>query len=151
MLAEALKEVLRDAGAALIGFGDMTGVAECDYPRGVAVPVHILGEILEGPTWGYYNTYNELSAKLNYIVTQGAQYLQSRGYDAVAQSTDRIHSDAERRTGMDRDAIFDMWTCRKAMAERMESRLGISSTLCGICFTVCPHTKKYISKHKEEA
>ena len=76
-LTEALEKVLRDAGAALVGFGDMQGVENCSYPVGVSVaipiPIPIIEGITEGPTKEYSDTYYAMNAKLNEIITQGAR------------------------------------------------------------------------------
>lgn len=101
-LTEALEKVLRDAGAALVGFGDMQGVENCSYPVGVSVaipiPIPIIEGITEGPTKEYSDTYYAMNAKLNEIITQGANFLKEQGYQAFAQTTDVVKEDSNWRT-----------------------------------------------------
>ena len=48
--------------------------------------------------------------------------------------------------GLHRDEFFDAWACRKAAREQSISKTGIRNTICGICISACPWTRKYIKK-----
>ena len=93
-ISDELYAFLKECGADLVGFADLSHIAECSYPRGASVavklPDDVLAGIQEGPTKEYLDCYNELNAKLNNIVKRGAEFLISRGYDAYANSTDQI-------------------------------------------------------------
>lgn len=43
-----------------------------------------------------------------------------------------------------RDSIFDAFACCET-ATKLSKKIGIQSTICGICINVCPWTQKYIS------
>jgi epoxyqueuosine reductase QueG/predicted GNAT family acetyltransferase len=47
--------------------------------------------------------------------------------------------------GAARETIYDAFACRDA-AKRLSEKIGIASTICGICINVCPWTQKYISR-----
>lgn len=101
-LTEELRELLYDAGARLVGFADMRGVAASPLPYGACValpvPVPIVREIEEGPTLAYWETYNTLNARLNDIVNEGAAFLKARNYEAIPVTTGYALQDKERRT-----------------------------------------------------
>lgn len=99
-ITEAVKKKLFEQGAALVGIGDMSSVKECCFPVGISVavpvPVHMIRDLEEAPTKEYYELYHSLNNKLNEIVTAGEKFLIEKGYDAYAQTTDRVKVDAER-------------------------------------------------------
>lgn len=101
-LSEELRDLLREKGAVLVGFGDMRQVVECEYPTGVAVavpvPVHIVHTLKTAPTKEYYEMYDVLNHKLNGIVKAGEAFLVGKGYQALAQTTDYVVIDENRRT-----------------------------------------------------
>lgn len=47
------------------------------------------------------------------------------------------------RAGMEREDLFHREICKKTQEDRMERATGIRSDLCGLCFAVCPYTKRY--------
>ena len=47
--------------------------------------------------------------------------------------------------GAERQTIYDAFACCDT-AGRLSKRIGIPSTICGICINVCPWTQKYISR-----
>ena len=47
--------------------------------------------------------------------------------------------------GASRDSIYDAFACCEKATE-LSKRVGIQSTICGICINVCPWTQKYISR-----
>lgn len=91
---EELKTLLSSRGADLVGIGDMRGVETCTFKTGVSVaialPKDIILDLQEAPTREYYELYHSLNNRLNQIVLAGEEFLQHRGYQAYAQTTDRI-------------------------------------------------------------
>lgn len=51
--------------------------------------------------------------------------------------------------GSSRDSIYDAFACCET-ATKLSKKIGIQSTICGICINVCPWTQKYIS-HEQKA
>ena len=45
-------------------------------------------------------------------------------------------------TGVDRDAFFGARACHAAARARAKASLGINETLCGLCVSSCPFTKR---------
>ncbi|MDR1712613.1 MAG: 4Fe-4S dicluster domain-containing protein [Coriobacteriales bacterium] len=96
-LDELLCELLQEAGAVLVGFGDLHEVPSEDrlgLPFGVSVaiayePDTILG-IADGPTQRYWQQYSELNERLDAMVIQAAEWLQDQGYQAVPQTRDYV-------------------------------------------------------------
>ncbi len=50
------------------------------------------------------------------------------------------------KIGSYRDIFFDAFSCRKTALNQSITKTGIRNTICGICISVCPWTKKYIRK-----
>ena len=48
--------------------------------------------------------------------------------------------------GIKREEIIDVEKCYKKKMEIMYKETGIETDLCGICFAVCPYTKKYLGQ-----
>lgn len=96
-MTEELKELLYCRGAALVGIGDMSTVENCSFKTGVSVavalPESVVIDLQEAPTREYYDLYYILNKKLNEIVTAGEELLRSRGFEAWAQTTDRVKVD----------------------------------------------------------
>ena len=101
-LTEELKEVLYERGADLAGTGSLSDVENCGFQTGVSVavalPAKVTWDLMEGPTEEYYHLYSELNHKLNQIVTAGEQFLKERGYEAYAQTTDRVVVNEDNRS-----------------------------------------------------
>lgn len=101
-LTEELKEVLYERGADLAGTGSLSDVENCGFQTGVSVavalPAKVTWDLMEGPTEEYYHLYSELNQKLNQIVTAGEQFLKERGYEAYAQTTDRVVVNEDNRS-----------------------------------------------------
>lgn len=101
-LSEELRNILRDKGAELIGYGTLEAETCPDYPTGVSValpvPLHILNGIEDGPTKAYYDMYYEWNERLNQIVRAGEQFLIHNGYHAYAMTTDAVSIDEEWRS-----------------------------------------------------
>lgn len=101
-LTQELKTYLMEQGAALVGCGDLSGIADGPLGRGVAVAVPIPAEvvrgIMEGPTDAYFQAFHEAERKLTGIAMRGEAFLQARGYRAYAQTAERVHEDEQWRT-----------------------------------------------------
>jgi epoxyqueuosine reductase len=46
--------------------------------------------------------------------------------------------------GMPRDDLFDAHACQEAARKLSRERIGGARTICGICISVCPWTRRYI-------
>ena len=103
-LTEALRDILRENGAMLVGVGDMRNIECCAYPTGVAaavaLPKSIVRTMPDAPTREYLDIYPRLNAVLNASVTAGETFLRERGYAAFAQTTERIRAGADRCTAV---------------------------------------------------
>jgi len=93
-LTEELKRILYGQGADLVGIGDLSDVGNCSFRTGisvaVALPEKVILDLHEAPTKEYYNLYHSLNHKLNTIVTAGEEFLKKEGFEAYAQTTDRV-------------------------------------------------------------
>jgi len=49
------------------------------------------------------------------------------------------------KANLHRDKFFNPFTCRRT-ARKYARKIGIDDTVCGICISVCPWTKKYIKR-----
>ena len=93
-LTEELKELLYCQGSGLVGIGDMREVENCNFITGISVaiplPKKVIFDLQEGPTIEYHNLYHAMNQKLNEIVMVGEAFLKKNGYEAYAQTTDRV-------------------------------------------------------------
>ncbi len=138
-LNETLSALLRENGADLVGFADLRAVPEAGMPFGVSVAVKLPPEIVrsieDGPNLGYYETYNELNARLDRIVTAGAEYLTGLGYRAAAQTTKSVVKLDDTRTLLPHKTVATRaglgWIGRCALLVTKEygSALRLSSVL----------------------
>lgn len=139
MLGDELKKVLQAAGAELIGYADMTGIENCDYPIGVAVgvplsPVVVVG-ITDGPTKAYHQEYHRLNSLLDEIVTAGTLFLQKCGYQAFAQTVEHAKWDKDWCTAVPHKTVSTRaglgWIGRSCLlvTAQFGSALRISSLL----------------------
>lgn len=81
-LAEELEKVLRDAGAELVGYGDMSEIENVPYPTGVIIAIS--QPIQESSDVEYNHTRKMLSKALE----AGTSYLESKGYKVHMQGRD---------------------------------------------------------------
>ena len=96
-LSADIREHLLSQGAALVGFADVSMLPtpeNCGLPYGVAVAVKYDKDIIRGiadfPTSEYHDMYQALNKKLDALVTDCAELLKSRGYNAVARTLDFV-------------------------------------------------------------
>lgn len=99
MLTEELRSFLREKGATLVGFADMTGVEGCRLPRAVSValpiPADIAADLKEGPTPVYRQVYKELNRRLDQLIIDGSAFLREKGWQAQAQTLDFVERDID--------------------------------------------------------
>lgn len=95
-LTADVKNFLCRCGADLVGIGDLSEVENCDFRTGIAVavalPKHVITDLQNTPTEEYYHVYHSLNKKLNEIVLAGESFLKERGFEAYAQTTQRVKS-----------------------------------------------------------
>ena len=98
-LTEELKKILYCKGADLVGIGDMSKVENCNYITGVSVaiplPINVTIDLQEAPTKEYYDLYSVLNKELNEIIVAGEEFLRNRGFEAYAQTTDRVKNNLD--------------------------------------------------------
>lgn len=101
-LEKELKDCLFASGASLCGFGNLSKVTGGKWRTGVSVAVVLPKEIVhslpEGPTREYREAYDTLNAKLDSIVTAGAEFLRRNGCRAFAQTTGAVVEGEDYRT-----------------------------------------------------
>ncbi len=50
------------------------------------------------------------------------------------------------KVGLHRDSFFNAFSCCRGAREQAAEKIGVQDTICGICISVCPWTKKYLRK-----
>ncbi len=142
-----IKKELRRLGADIVGIGDITMLpAEVrkNMTFGIAVAVAIDPEVIKGieygPTMEYRNAYDELNEKLDAIVTSGTQYIQSLGFDAIAQTVSEVaKAETEYNSVLPHKTIATRagigWIGKNAMLVTKEfgSAVRISAILTNAC------------------
>lgn len=48
--------------------------------------------------------------------------------------------------GMAREELFCKEPCKETQLQRMRQATGIDTDLCGLCFAVCPYTRRYLDR-----
>lgn len=93
-LTEELQKILYRQGADLVGIGNMSEVENCRFQTGISVavclPKNVIIDLQEAPTKEYYHLYSSLNSKLNEIVMAGEEFLKREGFEAYAQTTNRV-------------------------------------------------------------
>ncbi len=138
-LNRELEALFQERGAGLVGFADLSGMPEAGLPRGVSVAVALPPEIVrsigDGPNLRYYETYHDINARLDHMVTVGAEYLEKRGFCATAQTTksvvklDDTHTLLPHKTVATRAGLGWIGRCALLVTEQYGSALRISSLL----------------------
>ena len=144
-LSEELRSILEEAGAKLIGFGDVSGTLDSPFsagalagcfPVGVAVaiplPVNIVRGIADGPTKEYLDTYQKMNGQLDHIVECGAEFLQKQGFRALAQTCEYVSAHASQvphKTVATRAGIGWIGKSCLLVTEKYGSAIRLSSIL----------------------
>jgi epoxyqueuosine reductase QueG len=96
-LSATIQSELLLLGADIVGFGDLRGLSpdvRNALPVGICVaaryPPDVIRGIAELPTREYCDWYHKLNERLDSIVTQGAEFIRSLGFDALAQTRERV-------------------------------------------------------------
>lgn len=101
-LKKQLYAILEKEGAVLHGVGDMSEFVNDELNVGVSVaipvPASIVKDLQTAPTIEYMKAYTTLNNQLNRIVTAGANFLISQGYNAIARTTDVVTTDENRKS-----------------------------------------------------
>ena len=99
-----LSALLQDLGAGLVGFADMTGLSYDGLDHAVALavplPAATVTGIEGGPTREYFQQYHAVNDKLNRLAEAAAEYIQGKGFRAVAQTTTTVVEQAGYRTAV---------------------------------------------------
>ena len=150
----------------MIGIGDMSKVENCAFKRGVSVavalPKDVIIDLQEAPTREYYELYHSLNKELNEIVLTGEEFLQKEGFEAYAQTTNRVKKEQNRTTRLPHKTVATRagigWIGKNCLlvTPQYGSAVRISSLLtdaplacdepidqsqcgeCGLCVRECP-------------
>ena len=169
-LTAFLKDELYRHGADVVGIGDLAELPPAvreQLPFGVSVAVKYPAEVIRGiealPTAHYFDWYNRLNEKLDGLVTLGAELLQARGYQAVAQTRARAGTgDSDRNTKLPHKTVATRagigWVGKSALLVTgtygsairlssiltdapLEAAVSIDQSRCGdcrVCMDACP-------------
>lgn len=93
-LKKEIFTLLKEQGAELMGVADLSDLPESPYPVGICfmmpVPKHIIKDLLEAPTAEYHQMYHDYNKHLNAMGEAAEKLLQERGYNALANTTDKV-------------------------------------------------------------
>ena len=99
-LSEELREFLLKQGASVVGFADLIELPLSDrygYRYGVSFGIQLNPEkvrvIFPGPSMDYYNEYIGVSDRLYLLAQQGADFLNSKGLDALPLTKSNVVKD----------------------------------------------------------
>jgi len=134
--SEDFKKNLYHKGACLVGFANLESIVDTDMNSGISIainiPVKVVKSICNGPNIDYFDQYNLLNNKLNEIANSGAEYLQNKGYKAVAQTTDVVKEFANYRTILPHKTVATMsglgWIGKNALLTTEEFGSAIRLT-----------------------
>ncbi len=94
-----LKEYIKNLGASLVGFADLSSisVSSCNNMKyGIVFGIRIKPEIIEGisggPTKEYYEEYNQINKTLDDIGIECVKYINKKGYNAIGQTSTFVTS-----------------------------------------------------------
>ncbi|MGE4352895.1 MAG: 4Fe-4S double cluster binding domain-containing protein [Oscillospiraceae bacterium] len=108
-LSEELSQVLRDNGAVLIGFGDVSDLVDDELNIGVAIglpmPKDMVRSIEKDPTEEYRKWYHYANGVLNESINAGADFLRKQGYAVREQTTDKVQRSCDEYTALPHKSI----------------------------------------------
>lgn len=165
-ISDEIREYLTDKGASSVGFADITAIDISYMKSGISIvmkiPPDIIRSITAGPTMAYYDAYHNLNEKLNILAEEGASFIRSAGYEAIAQTTQHVKEYGEYRTALPHKTVATLsglgWIGKSALFVTREygSAIRLSSILtnlkleygtpvtesicgdCDICKNECP-------------
>lgn len=142
MIKNELKEYLKNLGASLVGFADLS---EVDTPAfnnmnygivfGIKIRSKIIQAINEGPTKEYYEEYSQINKELDNIVISCVQYIKRQGYNAIGQTSTYVTSDNNLTTPMPHKTVATLaglgWIGKNALliTPKYGSAIRISSVI----------------------
>ncbi len=170
VLTKELIELLVEGGADLAAVGDLSMLPDkvrYGLPVGVSVAVKYPKDVIRGiselPTQEYRDWYGSLNDRLDCLVTDGAEFLQKKGYHAVANTRARVGGYDEscqtmlpHKTVATRAGIGWIGKCALLITEQYGSMVRLSSILtdaplavseavsqsrcgsCMVCRDACP-------------
>jgi epoxyqueuosine reductase QueG len=101
MFNEEMEKFFKAQEVSLIGFADLRAIGQ-QLPSGISIalriPPEIIRAIANGPTLAYHDTYHALNSRLDALAALGAEYIQSKGFHAVAQTTTYVQQSDTYRT-----------------------------------------------------
>jgi epoxyqueuosine reductase QueG len=137
--SKELMEYLISNGASQVGFGDLSELSTNNMKSGISIllciPKNVIKSISDGPNIGYYNQYHMLNDKLNNLAKLGARFIKTKGYDAIAQTTDDVREFGNYRTEMPHKTVATIaglgWIGKSALFVTMKygSALRLTSIL----------------------
>lgn len=82
-ISDTIKDYALSKGCSLVGFADLSGVAEADLPYGISIAVAldaaVLRGIADGPTWEFREEYDRVNQVLFETVEGIAAILEEKG------------------------------------------------------------------------
>lgn len=103
-LSQRLSELLKNEGADIFGYADLSDMLHSELTTGISVGVRMPRDVLQTiggePDMLYYDAYHIINSKLDSIVTAAESFLVSQGYKAAAQTVDRVIEFGNYRTAM---------------------------------------------------
>ncbi len=158
MDSQSLKNYLMDNGATKVGFANIAHLRNDDMQSGISIlvtiPKEVIQSINEGPNIEYYNQYHLLNSKLNHLAKIGADFIETMGYKAIAQTTDYVKEFGNYRTELPHKTVATLaglgWIGKSALfvtkkhgsALRLTSIITnmkldyeqpVKTSLCGTC------------------
>jgi len=99
MIENELKEYLKNLGASLVEFADLSNIdasSRSDMAYGIAFAIKIKPSIIlginEGPTKEYYEEYNKINKTLDNITVSCVKYINNQGYNTIGQTSTYVTS-----------------------------------------------------------
>lgn len=103
-----LTEYLKSQGAALVGFGDLSGLTpkECEgLDTGISIAVRLTDAVIDGiegaPTHSYYHHYRTVNFRIDQILLSGVMKLNEWGFNAMPiGASQSINQEGHRYQGL---------------------------------------------------
>ncbi len=138
---------LKENGATLVGFADLTVIPEDirhSFLYGIIIAIaldkKIVSGIPTGPHMDYYNEYKNVTDKLDEICEYSAEVIKQKGFDAFPQSRKFVKQDENYRTLLPHKTIATLagtgWIGKSAVMVNKDygSAVRITSVLTNMPF-----------------